>query len=66
MPFNDSYEKAEVGLEKRCNAHLFIGENATYVMALRQGGRAPHLGLVLTTVSYTHLGLIQSRDVGVH
>ena len=34
MPFNDSYEKAEVGLEKRCNAHLFIGENATYVMAL--------------------------------
>lgn len=48
VPFNDSYEKAEVGLEKRCNAHLFIGENATYVMALRQGGRAPHLGLVLT------------------
>ena len=48
VPFNDSYEKAEVGLEKRCNAHLFIGENATYVMTLRQGGRAPHLGLVLT------------------
>ena len=23
VPFNDSYEKAEVGLEKRCNAHLF-------------------------------------------
>ena len=57
MPFNDSYEKAEVGLEKRCNAHLFIGENATYVMALRQGGRAPHLGLVLTKGSIIGYGV---------
>ena len=49
VPFNDSYEKAEVGLEKRCNAHLFIGEKCYFMlMALRQGGRAPHLGLVLT------------------
>lgn len=57
VPFNDSYEKAEVGLEKRCNAHLFIGENATYVMALRQGGRAPHLGLVLTKGSIIGYGV---------
>lgn len=57
VPFNDSYEKAETGLEKRCNAHLFIGEDCSYVMALRQGGRAPHLGLVLTKGSLTGYGV---------
>lgn len=57
IPFNDSYEKAEIGLEKRCNAHLFAGESASYVMALRQGGRGPHLGLVLTKGSITGYGV---------
>lgn len=69
VPFNDSYEKAEIGLEKRCNAHLFVGENFTYVMALRQGGRAPHLGFVLTKGSIAGYGverdfLAKSEDRG--
>ena len=28
--------------------HIWEGENAAYVNALRMGGHAPHLGLVLT------------------
>lgn len=57
VPFNDSYEKAEIGLEKRCNAHLFVAEDCSYVMALRQGGRGPHLGLVLTKGSLSGYGV---------
>lgn len=47
VPLPDYYTKASVGLTKCCSAHIWCGENSSYVMALRQGGEAPHLGLVL-------------------
>lgn len=31
----------------RANAHIWEGDNAAYVNAIRMGGYAPHLGLVL-------------------
>ena len=46
--FNDNYEEAAVCLEKRCHTHIFCGEEAAYVMALRMSGRGPHLGLKVT------------------
>ena len=46
-PFNDSYERDDVCLYHRCHTHIFCGGNVSYVMALRMGGEAPHLGLTL-------------------
>ena len=47
-PFNDNYEQAAVCMEERCHTHLWCAGEVSYVMALRMGGRGPHLGLVLT------------------
>ena len=48
VPFNDSYDATDICLYNRCHTHIFCGEDVSYVMALRMGGEAPHLGLVLT------------------
>lgn len=50
-PFNDNYESAEVCMTNRCHAHIWCGLNSSYIMALRMGGIAPHLGLILTNGS---------------
>lgn len=47
-PFNDDYKDAQTCMTQRCHTHIWCGENISYVMALRMGGEAPHLGLVLT------------------
>lgn len=47
-PFNDNYPGAETCLKRRCHAHLWMGEDLAWVNALRMGGAAPHLGMVLT------------------
>lgn len=49
--FNDDYTDAATCMTKRCHAHIWCGEDITYVMALRMGGEAPNLGLVLTAGS---------------
>lgn len=49
--FNDNYEDAATCMTQRCNTHIFCGGNASYVMAPRMGGEAPHLGLALTNGS---------------
>lgn len=46
--FNDDYKDSETCVTKRCHTHIWCGEDITYVMALRMGGEAPHLGMVLT------------------
>ena len=48
VPFNDSYGKASVCMTGRCHAHLYMGGSCSYVMGLRMGGEAPHLGMLLT------------------
>lgn len=47
-PFNDDYSDSQTCITRRCHTHIFCGENISYIMALRMGGAAPHLGLVLT------------------
>lgn len=47
-PFNDDYASSEVCVNNRCHTHIWCGGNVSYVCALRMGGEAPHLGLVLT------------------
>lgn len=56
-PFNDNYPDAHTCINSRCNAHIWEGENAAYVNALRMGGYPPHLGLVITE------GAIKSYEI---
>lgn len=48
MPFNDNYTDAETCIHSRCHTHIWCGGEVSYIMCLRMGGEAPHLGLVLT------------------
>ena len=43
-PFNDNYPGARTCINARTNTHIWEGENAAYINALRMGGYAPHLG----------------------
>ena len=57
VPFNDNYPGAEQCIDTRANTHIWEGGNAAYVNAVRMGGFAPHLGLVITE------GAIKSYEV---
>ena len=47
-PFNDNYPNAKQCINERTHAHIWEGENAAYVNALRMGAFGPHLGMALT------------------
>lgn len=47
-PFNDNYPDAKTCVSARAHAHIWAGEHASYVNVVHMGGKAPHLGLVLT------------------
>lgn len=47
-PFNDDYCGSDICTKMRCHTHIYCGGENSYVMALRMGGEAPHLGMVLT------------------
>lgn len=54
--FNDNYEDTDICIEEKCHAHIFCGEEASYIMAMQMGGRAPHLGIKVingSIVSYS-------------
>jgi len=48
VPFNDHYTGVPDVLHHRCHTHIWAGGTSSWVAALRMGGEAPHLGLVLT------------------
>ncbi|MGN0315045.1 MAG: hypothetical protein ACI4EG_09695 [Fusicatenibacter sp.] len=48
FPMPDRYEGSDVCIPFRCNTHIFCGGPVSYVCALRMGGEAPHLGMVVT------------------
>lgn len=60
FPLPDHYTEAGICMDYRCHAHIFCGENTSYIMALRMGGEAPHLGMVLTEGSLS--GYSVERD----
>lgn len=61
LPLQDKYESSRICITQRCHTHIFCGEDVTYVCALRMGGEAPHLGLVMTAGSFG--GYSVERDV---
>lgn len=56
-PFNDNYPDAKQCINARANIHIWVGGSAAYVNAVRMGGFAPHLGLVVTE------GTIKSYEI---
>lgn len=60
-PFNDDYTSASECMTGKCHTHIWCGEETTYIMALRMGGEAPHLGLVLNSGSIA--GYSVERDL---
>lgn len=48
FPLQDRYESSEICMTERCHSHIFCGNDISYIMALRMGGEAPHLGMVVT------------------
>lgn len=46
-PFTDYYTDADICMRQCCNTHIWCGGGSSYIMALRMGGKAPHLGMVL-------------------
>ncbi len=47
VPFPDYYTDAATCMAQCCNTHIWCGGSSSYIMALRMGGEAPNLGLVL-------------------
>jgi hypothetical protein len=62
VPVFDSYPGADLCLTQRCHAHLWMGGSSAYVNALRMGGAAPHLGLVLTDGNLTSYSIEDHVD----
>jgi len=61
-PFNDSYHEAETCLTRRCHTHIWCGGKSSWVMGLRMGGKAPHLGLVLTEGALDSYSVVRGTD----
>lgn len=60
FPLEDRYESSQVCMKHRCHTHIFCGEDISYICALRMGGEALHLGMVLTQGSLS--GYSVERD----
>lgn len=65
----DQYEDSKTSLIRRCHTHLFCGKDVSWICALRMGGEAPHLGMVVTEGSLAAYSvrrnlLRQSNDRG--
>lgn len=65
VPFNDYYEASNLATERRCNTHIWAGEDYSYIYAVRMGGNGPHVGLALTQgsmASYGQVGYSRSNS----
>ncbi len=64
FPLEDRYDSSDVCMTGRCHTHIFCGEDVSYIMALRMGGEAPHLGMVLTQGSLSHYSIRRELSRG--
>lgn len=65
FPLQDRYADSVTCRDYRCHAHIFCGENTSYIMALRMGGAAPHLGMLLEkTENGVYEYLFESEKTG--
>ncbi len=47
VPLCDEYHEAAVSLTQKCHAHIFCGDEWSWINALRQGASEQNLGLIL-------------------
>ena len=69
LPLEDRYDLGADHDSQRCNAHVFCGGTSSFVLALRMGGAAPHLGVVVTEGSLVAYSIerdpaLESNDRG--
>lgn len=67
-PFNDNYPGAALCLTNRCNAHIWAGGSTSYINAMRMGGDAPHLAMVISdgfVAGYSILDKIETNTRGI-
>ncbi|MDO4621051.1 MAG: hypothetical protein Q4B09_10580 [Lachnospiraceae bacterium] len=64
FPTYDVYEDSDICIKSRCHTHLFCGEDVSWIMALRMGGEAPHLGMVLTEGSLSSYSVERDLEHG--
>ncbi|MCL2659116.1 MAG: hypothetical protein FWD64_01170 [Acidobacteriaceae bacterium] len=69
IPLPDNYPDSATCLTNRCNAHIWTGGGVSYIVAIRMGGTAPHLGVVLTSGSLASYSITDrpwnSNDRGI-
>lgn len=58
----DSYTSAEECMKNHCHTHLWCGKEASWMMALRMSGKAPHLGLVLRNGSLKSYSIVRDES----
>ena len=58
----DSYTSAEECMKSHCHTHLWCGKEASWLMALRMSGTAPHLGLVLRKGSMKSYSIVRDES----
>ena len=57
LPLNDHYTASDIAETRRCSVHVNAAGSASWILALRMGGEAPHLGLVFTAGSINSYSL---------
>ncbi len=62
FPLEDRYDSSQICMRYRCHTHIFCGENVSYILALRMGGEAPHLGMALTEGSLSSYSIQRNTD----
>lgn len=58
----DSYTNAEECMKSHCHTHLWCGKEASWLMALRMSGTAPHLGLALRKGSLQSYSIVRDES----
>lgn len=61
-PINDSYEASEVCMRERCHAHIWCGENSSYIYTSRMDGSGLDIALLVTKGSIFHYAVERANN----
>lgn len=62
IPLQDRYESSEICMKKRCHAHVFCGQDISYICASRMGGDPPHLGILFTEGTMDSYSIVRKEE----
>lgn len=64
LTFPDYYGEAKKCMTHCCHTHLWCGENVSYAMALKMGGKGKNLGLLLTKGAIKDYSIERNFNLG--